>query len=378
MRKGKWILCILVVVGCVLGQPHPGWTTEIAEMEPNDLFGEAQSLDGFFSTEPNPDIYYSTTVPHASVSATIAPEVNDVDYYSFTVVGAGLIGFFDIDYGWTRDYPPDDVNTVLSLFDADFNLLAFNDNIDGIYAADPGSTDDPLTVDHYDGFIGEYIFPASGTYYIAVSSWGNYPNPRGTQLEDPLLRPDGAEAGGEFLGDSGDSAVNTGMGNFAGNYTLHVSLSEAAPPLPEAINAPVDIKPGSCRNPINTKSEGVFSVAILGTEDLSVYDVDESSLTLEGVPPIRSNYEDVATPFEPGMEKLSDFDCPDVGPDGFLDFVLKFRTQEVLEAVEASLDRDLNDGEVVWLTLRGNLMEQFDSAAIEGEDAIVILRKGKK
>jgi hypothetical protein len=369
MKRTNWFLCILVLIGIFLVQVHPGWTSPIFESEPNDSFDEAQNLDGNFSIDFNEDIFNSNMVPHVSVQATNGPTVSDVDYYSFSVAEAGQTAYFDIDYGLIDGTYIDDVNTTLSLFDSTYNLLAFSD--------DSSSETDPGTVSIRDSFIGEYAFNVPGTYYIVVSNWGNYPTVKGTEV-GPLFRPDGVEAGVEYAGDSGPAEVTAGFGTWIGDYTLHVSLSEAASPIPEPIIVPVDVKPGSCSNPLNIKSKGVFSVAILGTNDFSVQDVEESSIVLEGVSPIKSDYEDVATPFEPGMEKLSDFDCPDEGPDGFLDLVLKFETQEVLEAVEASLDRDLDDGEVVWLTLHGNLMEQFDSAAIEGEDAIVILRKGKK
>lgn len=66
----------------------------------------------------------------------------------------------------------------------------------------------------------------------------------------------------------------------------------------------VDIKPGSCPNPLNLKSKGVLPVAVLGTEEFDVTTIDPLSILLsreeveEGVAPIRSDYEDVATPFE--------------------------------------------------------------------------------
>ena len=66
----------------------------------------------------------------------------------------------------------------------------------------------------------------------------------------------------------------------------------------------VDIKPGSCVNPVNPKSKGVLPVALLGTEALDVMMIDPSTirLTREGVDgevaPIRVHYADVATPMQ--------------------------------------------------------------------------------
>ncbi|GAF91981.1 unnamed protein product, partial [marine sediment metagenome] len=53
-----------------------------------------------------------------------------------------------------------------------------------------------------------------------------------------------------------------------------------------------DIKPGSCLNPLNLASRGVLPVAILGAEDFDVNAIDPASIFLEGVPAIRSAYED--------------------------------------------------------------------------------------
>lgn len=64
------------------------------------------------------------------------------------------------------------------------------------------------------------------------------------------------------------------------------------------IGVVVDIKPGSCPNPINVKSKAVLPVAILGTEFLDVIDVDVAAVSLKGVAPLRFDYEDVATPFD--------------------------------------------------------------------------------
>ena len=46
----------------------------------------------------------------------------------------------------------------------------------------------------------------------------------------------------------------------------------------------VDIKPGSCPNPFNTKSKGVLPVAVLGTKDLDVTTVDWASKPKRATP----------------------------------------------------------------------------------------------
>jgi len=120
----------------------------------------------------------------------------------------------------------------------------------------------------------------------------------------------------------------------------------------------IDIKPGSCPNPLNVRSRGVLPVAILGSECFDVCDINVGTLLLEGVAPIRSNYEDVATPVIDGQE----CECTTEGPDDYLDLTLKFRTQEIADALG-----EVVNGEVFLLTLTGEL---FDGTSIEGEDCI--------
>lgn len=124
----------------------------------------------------------------------------------------------------------------------------------------------------------------------------------------------------------------------------------------------MDIKPGSCKNSINIKSKGVLPVAILGTSVLSVEDIDPVSIRLAGVAPLRSSVEDVATP-EEGEG------CNDYAPDGFDDLVLKFDTQEIVNALG-----EVADGKEGFLPLTGTL---HDGSKIQGEDAVIIKKKGK-
>lgn len=161
-----------------------------------------------------------------------------------------------------------------------------------------------------------------------------------------------------------------------GNIWLSTSwallvLEKIAPP-PVEIQVPVDIKPTSCRNPLNVKDKGVQPVAILGTEDFDVMQVDPASVLLAGVSPLRWSYEDVATPYEPYVGKVDAFDCTTAGPDGYLDLVFHFDTQELVAALG-----EVADGDVLVLQLTGNLLEESGGTPIVGEDVIVILKKGK-
>ena len=130
-----------------------------------------------------------------------------------------------------------------------------------------------------------------------------------------------------------------------------------------SIDVAIDIKPQSCPNPLNVKSKGVLPVAILGTADLDVTDIDITSLRLNGVAPVKSGFENVATTtgFEP-------CDCLALSGDGSEDLTLKFDTQAIVAVLQ-----DVQNGEEIPLMLTGMLQ---DGTAIEGIDCVVI--KGVK
>ena len=79
----------------------------------------------------------------------------------------------------------------------------------------------------------------------------------------------------------------------------------------------LDIKPGSCPNPINLRSNGVVPVAILGSATLDVNDIVLSPNQETWKPRI----EDVGSPFQ--GEFIDKFSCIEGSPDGFDDLTLK-------------------------------------------------------
>ena len=126
----------------------------------------------------------------------------------------------------------------------------------------------------------------------------------------------------------------------------------------------MDIKPGSCPNPLNPKSKGKLPVAILGSAEFDVHDIDFTSLLLEGVAPIRSAIEDVATPA--GGDECG---CTEEGPDGYDDLILKFDTEQIVAAVAP-----MNGGDEKVLRLTGTLR---DGTPIEAGDCVVIVGGGR-
>lgn len=120
------------------------------------------------------------------------------------------------------------------------------------------------------------------------------------------------------------------------------------------VEVAVDIKPGSYPNPLNVTSKGVVPVAILGSSSFDVTTIDPATVKLEGVSALRWSVEDVAP------------------ADGYPDLVLHFDTQELVAALGS-----VQDGDVVALTVTGNLNAMSGGTPIQGEDSVVILNKVK-
>ncbi|MEW5979973.1 MAG: hypothetical protein AB1898_29605 [Acidobacteriota bacterium] len=178
------------------------------------------------------------------------------------------------------------------------------------------------------------------------------------------------------------TATLSGSGSVTGNFDIDfvdVGSSATLGTVPVSVSCtiskaevPVDVKPTSCPNPLNTSDQGTLPVALLSTSVFDVTRVDVTTIKLEGVSPIRSALEDVGTPFLPFSGKKTISDCTTQGPDGFLDLTLKFDAQ----AVVATLGT-VADGDVVVLKLTGKLLPAFGGADIEGEDVMIILKKKK-
>lgn len=147
---------------------------------------------------------------------------------------------------------------------------------------------------------------------------------------------------------------------------------------PTMVRAALDIQPGPCPNSINVRSHGVVHAAVAGTESLDVNRIDVTSLVLSrsdgvggGVAPTLWGQQktlrmgDVATPFCGGPSI-----CADGGPDGVVDLVLRFATDEMVESM--LLDAEPNKAEIAF-TLSGMLL---DGTPFEAMD--VILASGKK
>jgi len=185
-------------------------------------------------------------------------------------------------------------------------------------------------------------------------------------MDQLALRPDGtklyvSQPGALNVYDAGTGGLLGPIGDPNLRAATGVCFSSAS----VEVEVPVDVKPQSCRNPLNLGARGVVPVAILGTADVDVSQIDPATVLLEGIAPLRSDLEDVATPFEPFTGKSDCFDCTDAGPDGFADLTLKFDLQSVAEALG-----DLGDGACVVVEVTGSLL---DGTPMRGEDVVTIL-----
>ncbi|MHC4065907.1 MAG: choice-of-anchor Q domain-containing protein [Planctomycetota bacterium] len=143
--------------------------------------------------------------------------------------------------------------------------------------------------------------------------------------------------------------------------------------------ARLDIKPGSCPNPLNRKSRGVLPVGLVGTSYFDVTAVDLASILLtradgiggsvapnEGPPGPHSVFADVATPFEGEL-----CNCHEEEGDSITDLSMKFWTQEVVEVLELN---NLPRGATVELIVTGALL---DGTPFEASDCVTLVPAGR-
>ncbi len=141
----------------------------------------------------------------------------------------------------------------------------------------------------------------------------------------------------------------------------------------------LDIHPGSCPNPYNInlfdwldganlKTGGVLPVAILGSETVDVNDIDPASIFLEGVAPLRYEYEDVAT-----LDGHDDCECNDGDADGHMDMTLKFSKMDI--ALALLMEDPYHVGQMLPLTLGGAYM---DGMPFSASDCITLVGNDKE
>jgi hypothetical protein len=119
----------------------------------------------------------------------------------------------------------------------------------------------------------------------------------------------------------------------------------------------IDILPGSLENPLNMKSGGNIPIAILGTADLDVADIDASSLTLgDGTGP--------DTPVAMKNNGTVEAYMEDVNRDGMMDLVAMFSMPDLVS------NGDITDASTE-LVLRGFLTDACTN--VLGSDIVTVL-----
>jgi hypothetical protein len=105
----------------------------------------------------------------------------------------------------------------------------------------------------------------------------------------------------------------------------------------------------------------MLPVAILGTDEFDVSDIDVTTVHIMGVEPLRYNYEDVAAPLVDGDE----CECWGEGPDGYMDLTLKFEKSEIVAALGS-----VGPGDLVPIEIEGYLN---NGVPFEGVDCMRVL-----
>ena len=202
-----------------------------------------------------------------------------------------------------------------------------------------------------------------------------------TWVEEQKLTAANADVDAGLVGSvslDGDRAlVGASLGDCEPGRSCRSVFSLLCVSAPTVVN--LDIKPGSCPNPVNPKSKGVVPVALVGSSDFDVTTIDPDSLALtrsdgvgESVTPLSGRrgpkivIEDVVTPL--GDEPCT---CHELGGDGMDDLSLKFSTSAMSQALQ--LDESIR-GATVKLVLRGTL---FDGTTFEAVDCIEISGTGQ-
>jgi hypothetical protein len=150
------------------------------------------------------------------------------------------------------------------------------------------------------------------------------------------------------------------------------------------IDVDIDIKGGSCPNPLNPKSKGNIPVAILASDGFDPATVDPTTITLNGVPAVEDQwtFEDSTAPgdYTDACDDCFDADDPanfncDTDLDGVDDafcgdgtdeLVVYFDTQALVDSLGT-----VEKGACVVLELTGQTVDGVD---IIGYDSMVVLK----
>ncbi len=159
-----------------------------------------------------------------------------------------------------------------------------------------------------------------------------------------------------------------------GDPRLRASLFQVGSPFGQArvtrfVHAPIDVFPHRCPNslqllqiePDSPPPESVIEVVVFGHDDLDVLEIDPARVwgrkPGNGLPepPLEILYEDVGA----ATEKIEVCECGELPPDGRLDMILRFPAAPWLEALQNSVDLEIEFG-VAMRTIDGDAIESAD------------------
>ena len=191
---------------------------------------------------------------------------------------------------------------------------------------------------------------------VIIDVVSNDNDPDGTLNLSSVTPLDTTTGAGGVVHYNGDGTFTyTPALDFIGSDSFDYTICDTATPaLCDSATASIEVMTGVSVNVIpkklNVKKKGVIPVVIRGTEDLDVATIDPETILLEGVPPLRWNV---------------------MGRSNRLN--LKFRAQDIVDAIEAVYEA--NNGDEIVLHLTGNLIgnEETEGDAFFGEDTVLII-----
>jgi hypothetical protein len=230
-----------------------------------------------------------------AVLGEIGARVSDLDFFTF-YGNAGDVVTLDIDGGYGGSQ---NVDTVIAVFDANYNVLRMNDD----------NTVDEGSISSADSRIDNFTLPTTGYYTVGVSNYPRYFKNGGTVYYT------------NYVAD--------------GDYRLVVS---GVSPSMKQIN--IDVKPGNKEDwaPINPKSHGKIPVALLSSESFDAMAVNISTITFG------------ATGDEDSLDHCNKRG-KDVNGDGMLDRLCHFNNQD------AGFSKNSLEGIVRGRTDQGTVFE---------------------
>jgi hypothetical protein len=218
---------------------------------------------------------------------------------------------------------------------------------------------------------GQALFPGGGTAFNGNPTSGPGTGIKATDAFDgadgiiPVFALDGLwdthtlDVSAYFLNGVSTTAIpEASAQNDCLTWGVHVISVKTA------LHSFVDIKPGSCPNSFNVNNKGNLPVAILGSPGFDVSNVNPATVELNGVPATGGvSMSDVSTPFS-GF-KNSCMDCNTIGPDGLMDRVFHFNSQDVAATLGT-----VSTNDCVHMILSGEFM---DGTPFTGRDIVRII-----